>query len=125
MLQVGGPKTFPTIRGRDQFCYTRFCAFVLKEGSVLHRTSPILLLLAVLSLISTPPARADAVLFIYPTLVMFEGNQRSAEITLTNRGDQTGTFEMSWSDMTMTPEGGLAKFEGQAPWSVQQLRCPV
>ena len=65
------------------------------------------------------PSRAGAVLFIYPTIVMFEGNQRSAEITLTNRGDQTGTFEMSWSDLSMTPAGGLAKYEGQAPWSVQ------
>ncbi len=85
----------------------------------MHRTSPILLLLAILSLVSTAPARAGAVLFIYPTLIMFEGNQRSAEITLTNRGDQTGTFEMSWSDMTMTSEGGLVKYQGQAPWSVR------
>jgi len=80
--------------------------------------SPILLLLALTSLVPVS-VRADAVLFIYPTIVLFEGNQRSAEITLANRGDQTGTFEMSWSDMTMTPAGGLAKFEGQAPWSVR------
>ena len=84
----------------------------------MHKISPILLLLAVMSLVPAP-SRAGAVLFIYPTLVMFEGNQRSAEITLTNRGDQTGTFEMSWSDLSMTPGGGLAKYEGQAPWSVQ------
>ncbi len=80
--------------------------------------STVLLLLAILSL-PPAPAQAGAVLFIYPTLVMFEGNQRSAEITLTNRGDQTGTFETSWSDMTMAPGGGLVKYEGQAPWSVQ------
>ncbi len=64
-------------------------------------------------------AQAGAVLFIHPTLVMFEDNTRSATITLSNRGDQTGTFEMSWTDMTMTPEGGLVKYEGQAPWSIQ------
>lgn len=62
---------------------------------------------------------AGAVLFIYPTMVMFEGNQRSATITLTNRGDANGTFETSWSELTMTPEGGLLKVEGDAPWSVQ------
>ena len=84
----------------------------------MHLISPILLLLAVISLIPVP-AKADAVLFIYPTAVMFEDNQRSAEVTLTNRGDQTGTFEMSWSDMTMTPEGGLTQYEGQASWSLQ------
>ncbi len=84
----------------------------------MRRTSPILLLLTLMSLLPAP-ARAGAVLFIYPTLVLLEGTQRSAEITLTNRGDQTGTFEMSWADMTMTPEGGLVKLEGQAPWSIQ------
>jgi len=84
----------------------------------LHIKSPILLLLAVISLVPTP-ARADAVLFIYPTEVIFEDNRRSAEITLTNRGDQTGTFEMGWNNMTMMPEGGLKKIEGQPPWSVQ------
>ncbi len=84
----------------------------------MHLISPILLLLAVISL-APVPAKADAVLFIFPTVVMFEDNQRSAEVTLTNRGDQTGIFEMSWSDMKMRPEGGLTRYEGQAPWSLQ------
>jgi P pilus assembly chaperone PapD len=79
---------------------------------------PILLLLAILSLVPAL-AQAGAVLFIHPTLVVFEGNERSASITLSNRGDQTGTFEMSWTDMTMTPTGGLVKNEGPAPWSLQ------
>ena len=78
----------------------------------------ILSLLAIALLIPVL-ANAGAVLFIHPTLVMFEGNDRSATITLTNRGDETGTFEMSWTDMTMTPNGGLVKYEGNAPWSVQ------
>jgi len=64
-------------------------------------------------------AEAGAVLFIHPTLVIFEGNERSGTITLSNRGDETGTFEMSWYDMTMTPEGGLVRYEGEAPWSIQ------
>jgi len=79
---------------------------------------PKLLLLAIMSLVPML-AQAGAVLFIHPTLVMFEGNERSATITLSNRGDQTGTFEMSWTDMAMTPEGGLVKLEGPAAWSIQ------
>ena len=63
--------------------------------------------------------RAEATLFIYPTLVLFEDNQRSAEITIANRGDQTGTFETSWTDLAMAPAGGLVKAEGEVPWSVQ------
>jgi len=84
----------------------------------LHIIRPILLLLAIMSLLPTL-AQAAAVLFIHPTLVMFEGNERSATITLSNRGDQTGTFEMSWTNMTMTPGGGLVKHEGPAPWSIE------
>lgn len=78
-----------------------------------------LLFLAITSLFPML-AQAGAVLFIYPTLIVFEGNDRSAQITLTNRGDQTGTFEMSWTDMTMTSEGGLVRYDGDPPpWSVQ------
>jgi len=64
-------------------------------------------------------AWGGAVLFIYPTLIMFDGNKRSATITLTNRGDAIGTFETSWTEHEMTPEGGLVKVEGEVPWSVQ------
>jgi fimbrial chaperone protein len=77
-----------------------------------------LLLLAVM-LFGPTAGWAGAVLFIYPTMVMFEGNQRSATITLTNRGDAAGTFETSWSELTMTPEGGLLKVDGDVPWSVR------
>jgi len=76
------------------------------------------LVLAILFLLPTA-AWSSAVLLIHPTLVMFEGNERSATITLTNRGDQTGTFEMSWIEYTMTAEGGLTKMDGIAQWSVQ------
>ncbi len=77
-----------------------------------------MLLLAVFAL-APALARAGAVLFLYPSEIVFENNQRSAEITLSNRGDQTGTYEMGWTNMTMTVEGGLVKHEGEAPWSVQ------
>ena len=43
----------------------------------------------------------------------------SFSIQTIRRGDQTGTYEMSWTDMTMTPDGGLVKNEGPAPWSLQ------
>jgi len=79
---------------------------------------PILLILAIMLLVPTL-AQAAAVLFIHPTLVIFEGGQRSGTITVINRGDQTGTFEMGWNDMTMMPGGGLVKTENPAPWSLQ------
>jgi fimbrial chaperone protein len=76
-----------------------------------------LLLLAV-TLLGPASAWAGPVLFVYPTMIMFEGNERSATITLTNRGDAIGTFETSWSELAMTPEGGLIKTE-DPEWSVQ------
>lgn len=85
---------------------------------MLHIDSRILILLTVM-VFGPATTWAGAVLFIYPTLVMFEGNSRSATITLTNRGDANGTFETSWSELTMTSEGGLLKVDGDAPWSVQ------
>jgi fimbrial chaperone protein len=67
----------------------------------------------------TGQARAEAVLFIYPTLVIFENGVRSAEVTIANRGDETGTFETSWSDLIMTEDGRLARTEGDNPWSIR------
>ncbi len=95
-----------------------YAAIYLALGQIVSTKIRILLFLAVMSLVPAL-ANAGAVLFIYPTLVVFEGNQRSATITITNRGDQTGTFEMSWTDMTMLPNGGLVKYEGDAPWSIK------
>lgn len=86
---------------------------------MLHLNIRALFLLVVMVLGPTT-VWAGAVLFIYPTLVMFEGNNRSATITLINRGDAIGTFETSWSELSMTSEGVLVKFEGDPPpWSVQ------
>jgi P pilus assembly chaperone PapD len=84
----------------------------------LPRYSRILLLLSV-TLLGPASAWSGAVLFIYPTLIMFEGNERSATVTLTNRGDSTGTFETSWSELAMTDEGGLIKVDGEPSWSVR------
>lgn len=86
-------------------------------GFTLPRINSSLLLLCVA--LAPSSASAGAVLFIYPTLVLFDGAERSATVTLTNRGDAIGTFETSWAEMAMTPEGNLIKVEGEVPWSLQ------
>lgn len=63
-------------------------------------------------------ALAGAVLLIYPTQILFEGRTRSAEVMLTNQGDATGTFETSWMEMGMRPEGVLQQREADQ-WSIQ------
>jgi P pilus assembly chaperone PapD len=64
------------------------------------------------------PAWAAAELLLYPTEVVFQGAQRSVELTLANRGDAIGTFETSWTEMRMTAEGTLTTVEQDA-WSIQ------
>lgn len=63
-------------------------------------------------------AHAGAVLFVHPTLVIFDADTRSARITLTNRGDETGTFECGWIELMMSPEGALERLADQPAWSV-------
>ena len=76
-------------------------------------------LVCVCALIFAEGAGAEASLFIYPTTVVFEGNRVSAEVTIANRGDEVGTFEIGWMDMSMTPEGGLMRHDDVMPWSIQ------
>jgi P pilus assembly chaperone PapD len=84
----------------------------------LHRAFARTLILIFAALIGER-AFAEASLFIYPTLVMFEGNRTSAEVTIANRGDETGTFAIGFADMSMTDEGGLVRQEDEMPWSIQ------
>lgn len=62
---------------------------------------------------------AQASLLLHPTLVSFEGKQRTQSVNLTNHGDATGVFEISWVDFSMTPEGGLIKWDTLPTWSLQ------
>ena len=64
-------------------------------------------------------ATAEASLFIYPTLVTFDDNRTSAEVTIANRGDEVGTFEIGFANMSMTAEGGLVMHEEPVDWSIQ------
>lgn len=75
---------------------------------------PVVLMLGLIS----NSALAGAVLLIYPTQVLFEGRERSAEVMLTNQGDAIGTFETSWMEMGMRPEGVLQQRETDE-WSIQ------
>ena len=77
-------------------------------------------LLLIVGLVTPATGLAAPVLLIFPTLVLIEGSQRSASINILNDGDTAGTFVISWSDLRMTPNGGLqAPEEGLAPMSLQ------
>lgn len=56
---------------------------------------------------------------LFPTEVIFSGNERGKSITIANTGDATGIFELSWFDSKMTPEGTVQRLEEQPTWSLQ------
>jgi len=59
-------------------------------------------------------------LLVHPTLVVFEGRTRSANVHIVNRGDQVGTFLVEWSDLAMDERGGLTAVTGASPlWSLR------
>ncbi len=76
---------------------------------------------ALLPFILIADAAAQAQLFIHPTLVMFSGTHRNDVVHVVNQGDATGVFELEWRDSAMTPDGGLAESDSDAPWSLQPL----
>lgn len=66
---------------------------------------------------ATPsPAGGTAVgdLLVAPTRFVFEGNQRSAEVTLVNIGQETATYRISFVYLEMTEEGGVKEVEPAA-----------
>lgn len=64
---------------------------------------------------------AGAGLFISAHELIFDKNTRSHALHITNRGDRTGVYAMSWVDHTMTEEGRLFTWKepNQSPWSLQ------
>jgi P pilus assembly chaperone PapD len=62
------------------------------------------------------PAGGTAIgdLLVAPTRFVFEGNQRSAEVTLVNIGQETATYRISFVYLEMTEEGGVREVEAPA-----------
>lgn len=53
-------------------------------------------------------AQAASQLMVTPTRIIFDGNTRSAKVTVINTGDESGTYRMSFINKRMTEDG---KFE--------------
>jgi hypothetical protein len=51
---------------------------------------------------------------IAPKRIVFEGRERSAEVAIFNQDSKPVTYRISFKEMVMTPEGGLAAVESSA-----------
>jgi len=70
-------------------------------------------LLACLLLVLALPARAD--LMLYPTRIVFEKNQRAAQIELINNGSKPATYRISLVNRRMTETGQFEAADTAAP----------
>lgn len=82
-----------------------------------RRTSAVLLLSAAVAAVATalaPPALAQGGagdLTVTPTRVVFEGRDRTADLTLVNRGTETGTFRISFVRLRMDANGQFEEID--------------
>jgi hypothetical protein len=68
---------------------------------------------------ATPAVRALGGLLVAPTRLVFEGRQRTGQLTLVNTGSQTATYRISLIRLRMTETGGFR--EVQEPDSAEQF----
>jgi P pilus assembly chaperone PapD len=71
------------------------------------------LFVAVLFLLCTLPARAE--LMLHPTRIVFEKNQRAAQIELINNGTQPATYRIAIVNRRMTAAGQFEAADTPAP----------
>ena len=68
---------------------------------------------------TTPAVSALGGLLVAPTRLVFEGRQRTGQLTLVNTGSQTATYRISLIRLRMTESGGFR--EVQEPDSTEQF----
>ena len=80
-----------------------------RTTNLLHR----LTLSALLFLL--PASHAGAELMLYPTRVVFAGNQRAAQLELINNGSQGATYRISLVNRRMSETGAFTEIETPLP----------
>lgn len=66
---------------------------------------------------------SEAVLFITPTRLVFEGRTRSATVTFLNQKSDTKTYRLFWREKDQDAEGKFVNMEegDDVPWSAQHM----
>ncbi|MDP3842486.1 MAG: molecular chaperone [Oxalobacteraceae bacterium] len=72
-----------------------------------------LLLGALFMLLAAPPASAD--LMLYPTRIVFDKNQRAAQLELINNGQETATYRISLVNRRMSEIGEFSTVDSPLP----------
>lgn len=72
-----------------------------------------LMLCALLFLL--PASHAFAELMLYPTRIVFEGNQRAAQLELINNGSESATYRISLVNRRMSETGAFSEIDAPLP----------
>lgn len=81
------------------------------------RLTGVLLALGVIGSVGNFAAKAQGLgnLLVAPKRIIFEGRQRSAQVTLMNTGSSTTTYRISFKNMRMTEDGRLENIDEPEP----------
>lgn len=88
------------------------CASATPVSTKFNRVSALLLGVA-LTILAPRPALAD--LMLYPTRIVFEKNQRAAQLELINNGQETATYRISLVNRRMNDVGEFAPVVSPLP----------
>ena len=91
---------------------------MINETNKMHFSNLIkkaIYVLVAISLSASTHVFALGQLMVSPTRVVFEGNERTKQITLINNGSEEGRFRVSFVRRNMTAEGGLKTIEEDEP----------
>lgn len=62
-----------------------------------------------------PASHASAELMLYPTRIVFEGNQRAAQLELINHGSESATYRISLVNRRMSETGAFSEIDEPLP----------
>ena len=80
-----------------------------RATNLLHRLTLIVLLFLL------PASHAGAELMLYPTRVVFAGNQRAAQLELINNGSERATYRISLVNRRMNETGAFSEIDTPLP----------
>lgn len=81
----------------------------------IRRSGPVMALFGLILIILLTAGNASAGLMLYPTRVVFEKNQRAAQLELINNGDETATYRISLVNRRMSETGEFSAIDSPAP----------
>lgn len=86
----------------------------IKQPPVFATVKPVFLLILIFSLFANE-CLAGSNLLVTPTRIVFEGRDRTAQVTVVNTGDESGTYRIELTNKRMTDAGAFEDIKQAKP----------